>query len=168
MNKILTTFVAAVALTTSSSLFAQTASESVMVHDAYARAMPPGQPNSGAFMTFKNSDSSAHAVVSADSPVSKVVELHTHIHENGMMMMRRIDQIDIPANGETVLKPGGLHVMFIGLKHDLKVGQKVPVTLTFEDGSKQDIEAPVRKIMMKMNKMPGMKGMGDMKMHKMH
>ena len=162
MNKILTTFAAAVALTTSSALFAQSASESIMVHDPYVRAMPPGQPNSGAFMTFKNSDSSAHAVVEASSPVSKVVELHTHIHKNGMMMMRRVDKIDIPANGETVLKPGGLHVMFIGLKHDLKVGQNVPVTLTFEDGSKKDIEAPVRKIMMKMKKMPGMP------MHKMH
>ena len=64
--------------------------------------------------------------------------------------MRRIDKIDVPANGETVLKPGGLHVMLIGLKQDLKVGQIVPVTLTFEDGSKKKIEAPVRKIMMKM------------------
>ncbi len=168
MNKILTTFAAAVALTTSSALFAQTASESIMVHDPYARAMPPGQPNSGAFMTFKNSDSSAHAVVSASSPVSKVVELHTHIHENGMMMMRRIDKIDVPANGETVLKPGGLHVMFIGLKHDLKVGQTVPVTLTFEDGSKKEIEAPVRKIMMKMKMKVGNKPMSGMPMHKMH
>ena len=164
MNKILTAIVAAAALTTSSALFAQSASEGIMVHDPYARAMPPGQPNSGAFMTFKNMDSAAHAVVSAESPVSKVVELHTHIHENGMMMMRRIEKIDIPANGETVLKPGGLHVMFIGLKQDLKVGQTVPVTLTFEDGSTKKITAPVRKIMMNMKKMP----MSGMKMHKMH
>lgn len=165
MNKILTTFAAAVALTTSSALFAQSASESIMVHEPYARAMPPGQPNSGAFMTFKNSDSGAHAVVSATSTVSKVVELHTHVHKNGMMMMRRIDKIDIPANGETVLKPGGLHIMFIGLKADMKVGQTVPVTLTFEDGSKKDIEMPVRKIMMKMD----MKMKKDkMPMQKMH
>ncbi len=136
-----------------------------MVHEPYARAMPPGQPNSGAFMTFKNSDSGAHAVVSATSTVSKVVELHTHVHKNGMMMMRRIDKIDIPANGETVLKPGGLHIMFIGLKADMKVGQTVPVTLTFEDGSKKDIEMPVRKIMMKMD----MKMKKDkMPMQKMH
>ncbi|MDH3354098.1 MAG: copper chaperone PCu(A)C [Chromatiales bacterium] len=162
MKKILTAVVATIALTTSSALLAKSAAESVMVQDPYARAMPPGQPNSGSFMTFKNMDSVDHAVVDAKSPVSKVVELHTHIHENGMMMMRRIDKIDIPANGETVLKPGGLHVMFIGLKQDLVVGKKVPVTLIFEDGSKKEIEAPVRKIMMKMKSMPGMK------MHKMH
>ena len=133
-----------------------------MIHDPYVRAMPPGQPNSGAFMTFKNSDNSAHAVVDASSPVSNVVELHTHIHENGMMMMRRIEKIDIPANGETVLMPGGLHVMLIGLKHDLKVGQNIPVTLTFEDGSEKLFEAPVRKIMMNMKPMAGMP------MQKMH
>jgi len=161
VKNILTTTIAAIALTTSSALFAQSASESVMVHDPYARAMPPGQPNSGAFMTFKNMDSTSHAVVEAESPVSKVVELHTHVHEGGMMKMRRVDKIDIPANGETILKPGGLHVMFIGLKHDLKVGQKVPVTLTFEDGSKKAIEADVRMIkgMMKPMKMMD---------HKMH
>ena len=83
-----------------------------------------------------------------------------------MMMMRRIDKIDVPANGETVLKPGGLHVMFIGLKHDLKVGQNVPVTLTFEDGSTKSFEAPVRKIMMGMKM--GNKPMSGMPMHKMH
>jgi copper(I)-binding protein len=162
MNKMLSTIAAAVVLTTSSALFAQTASESITVIDPYARAMPPGQPNSGAFMTFKNSDGSDHAVVEASSPVSKVVELHTHVHDNGMMMMRRVDKIDVPANGETVLKPGGLHVMFIGLKQDLMVGQSVPVTLTFEDGSKKEIDAPVRKIMMEMKPMPAMQ------MNKMH
>lgn len=163
MRNTLTTIAAAIALTASSALFAQTASESVMVHDPFARAMPPGQPNSGAFMTFKNMDSTPHAVVEAQSPVSKVVELHTHVHEAGMMKMRRIDKIDIPANGETVLKPGGLHVMFIGLKHDLKVGQKVPVTLTFEDGSQKAIEADVRMIKGMMKPMPN-----QMPMHKMH
>lgn len=164
MNKIITTFAAAVALTTSSALFAQSASESIMAHDPYVRAMPPGQPNSGAFMTFKNSDGSAHAVVEASSPVAHAVELHTHLHENGMMMMRRIDKIDIPANGETVLKPGGQHIMFIGLRRDLKVGQNVPLTLTFEDGSEKSFEAPVRKIMMQMKPKP----MAGMPMQKMH
>lgn len=142
--------------------YAGSASDVVSANDPYVRAVPPGQPNSAAFMTLENKDSAPHAVVNATSPVSKVVELHTHIHKDGMMMMRRIDKIEIPANGNAVLKPGGLHVMLIGLKQELKPGDIVPVTLEFEDGSKSNLEAPVRKIMMK--GMKGMKGgMGGMK-----
>lgn len=133
-------------------------SDVINVNDPYVRAVPPGQPNSAAFMMLQNTDSVGHAVVNAYSPVSKVVELHTHIHEGGMMKMRRIEKIDVPANGMTELKPGGLHVMLIGLKQELKPGQMVPVTLEFEDGSKKSFEAPVREIMMK-----GMGGMGGMK-----
>lgn len=145
---------AMVALTISNPALAQSAAEIVMVDDPYVRAMPPGQPNSGAFMAFVNRDSAAHAVVGASSPAAAVVELHTHTHENGMMKMRRIDQIDIPAHATTVLKPGGLHVMLIGLKHDLKVGASVGITLDFEDGSHTTLEAPVRKIGMEMKLMP--------------
>jgi copper(I)-binding protein len=142
--------------------FAGSAADLVSVIDPYVRAVPPGQPNSAAFMTLENQDGAAHAVVNATSPVAKVVELHTHIHEGGMMMMRRIDQVDVPANGKAELKPGGLHVMLIGLKQELKPGEMIPLTLEFEDGSEKALKAPVRKIMMK--SMGGMKGgMGDMK-----
>jgi len=100
-------------------------------------------------MQFENKSDTNHAVINASSPVSKVVELHTHTNEDGMMKMRRIEKIDIPAQGSTTLKPGGLHIMLIGLHDDLKMDQKVSLTLEFEDGSKTTIEAPVRKIMMK-------------------
>lgn len=131
--------------------YAQGASDSVSVDGAYVRAVPPGQPNSGAFMTLTNQDSAGHAVVSAESPAAKVVELHTHIHEGGMMMMRRIEKIDIAANTTTELKPGGLHVMLIGLTQELKPGSDVEITLVFEDGSSKQITAPVQNIMMQMN-----------------
>jgi len=127
---------------------AGTAADAVMVHNPYARAVPPGQPNSAAFMHLKNSSDKAHAIVNAISDVSKVVELHTHTMQDGMMMMRRIEKIDIPANGDAMLKPGGLHIMFIGLKQDLKLDQQVSLTLEFEDGSKKTVKAPVKKIMM--------------------
>ena len=91
------------------------------------------------------------SIVSASSPAAGVVELHTHIHDNGMMKMRRIEKIDIPAKGQTVLKPGGLHIMLINLKNNLKPGQEVSVTLKFSDGSEKTFTAPVRKI-----QMPGM------------
>ena len=150
MKKLMHLLFILLAFTLSSNTIAATAaSDSVTVIDPYVRAVPPGQTVSAAFMQFENTSGTMIAVVNASSPVSQVVELHTHTHENGMMKMRRVEKIDIPANGKTVLKPGGLHIMLIDLHEPLKLDQKVPVTLEFKDGSSKTIEAPVRKIMMK-------------------
>lgn len=129
---------------------AKSAADEVTVVDPYVRAVPPGQPNSAAFMQLQNKSTTEHAIVKAESPVSNVVELHTHINEGGVMKMRQIKQIDVPAQGSTTLKPGGFHVMFLGLKSELKPGQLVPVTLIYEDGSKTTIQATVRMMQMHM------------------
>ena len=131
-------------------LAATPAAEDITVVNPYVRAVPPGQPNSAAFMQLQNKSATQHAVVRAESPVAKAVELHTHINEGGIMKMRQIKQIDVPAKGTTMLKPGGLHVMFLGLKSELKPDQSIPVTLIYEDGSKVTIHAKVRKIQLHM------------------
>ncbi len=133
--------------------FAGSAADSVTAADAYIRAVPPGQPNSAAFMVLKNGDSVDHALVKAASPAANVVELHTHVHEDGMMKMRPVDKIDIKAGGETALQPGGLHIMLIDLTQPLTPGERVPVTLTFEDGTSKNIDAEVRKLQMQMQGM---------------
>lgn len=63
-----------------------------------------------------------------------------------MMKMREVPSIDIKAGGQTELKPGSYHVMLIGMQQALKDGDTVSLTLNFDDGSRQQIEAPVRKI----------------------
>lgn len=134
-----------------SSLGAQAGvADMVDVEQAYVRAVPPGQPNSAAFMQLSNRDAEAHGVVDASSPAAGVVELHTHIHEGGMMMMRRIQRIDLAAQAKTVLQPGGLHIMLINLQQPLVPGEKVALTLVFEDGSEKQIEAPVQTVMQEM------------------
>ena len=128
----------------------------IQVQHPYARAVPPGQPNSAAFMTLRNDADAANAVVSASSPAAKVVELHTHIMDGGMMKMRQVDKIEIPAKGATELKPGGLHIMLIGLNEQLKPGMKISLTLKFADGSETTVEAPVQEVMQAMgHKMDG-------------
>jgi copper(I)-binding protein len=126
----------------------------IQVQHPYARAVPPGQPNSAAFMTLRNMGDKANAVVAASSPAANVVELHTHTMEDGMMKMRRVEQIEIPANGETELKPGGLHIMLIGLKQQLKSGMKVALTLKFADGTESTVETPVQDVMQSMGHQP--------------
>ena len=122
------------------------AAGSVTVENPYARAVPAGQPNSAAFMVLKNTSNQDRAVVNATSNASKVVELHTHKKEGGMMRMRQIEKIVVKANSETVLKPGGLHVMFIGLVQSFKAGNKVEFELEFDNGEKVKVTAPIKMV----------------------
>ena len=122
------------------------AADAVTVTQPYARAVPPGQPNSAVFMTLSNASAAPRALIEARSTAAKTVELHTHRLENGMMKMVRIDRIAIPAKGTVELKPGGLHVMLIGLTAPLKAGDTVKVDLKFDDGAAETVTAPVREI----------------------
>ncbi|MDX4068155.1 copper chaperone PCu(A)C [Aliarcobacter skirrowii] len=119
----------------------------IEVKDAYARATPPNMKNSATFMVLENRSSKDVAIVKATSNVANVVELHTHDMKNGVMTMYEIPQIDIKAKSTTVLKPGGLHIMLIGLHNSLNVGDKVEIELEFNDGSKQKVVADVKSVM---------------------
>ena len=128
----------------------------VTVENPYVRAVPPGQKVSAAFMTLHNAGTEPRALVAAAGDASEVVELHTHIHEDGMMKMRQVAKIEIPGGGSTELKPGGYHVMLINLKRQLEPGDTVSLELRFDDGSTLAVQAPVKEI-----------GAGMM-MHKQH
>ena len=106
-------------------------------------------------MGLTNSSDQDIELIAAEGNVSKVVELHTHVMEDGMMKMITIPKIDLPAGKTVMLEPNGLHIMLIGLNSDLKDGDKAALTLMFKDGSKKAVEVPVRKIMMKMEKQKG-------------
>jgi len=131
---------------------AQTVSEQIEVLAPYVRVVPPGVPNSASYMVVRNKDNRDHALVGVESQVAKVLELHTHTMKDGMMQMRRVDKIALPAGADTGLQPGGFHVMLIGLQQKLVPGEEVPITLVFEDGSKQQIDVPVRKLQMQVDK----------------
>jgi copper(I)-binding protein len=117
----------------------------VSVEQPYARATAPGQANSAAFMRLVN-NGAATALVAADSSAAEVVELHTHINDNGVMRMRKIELIELPAGKTTVLQPGGLHVMLIGLKQPLQEGGQIDLNLEYADGSQQQIDVPVKRV----------------------
>ncbi|WP_029935285.1 copper chaperone PCu(A)C [Thiomicrospira pelophila] len=117
------------------------------IENPFVREMPPTAPATGAFMTMINSSDQDIAIVSAKSDAAKTVELHTHTHDNGVMRMREIPKILVPAMGQAELKPGGLHIMLINPTRALKEGDEVRIVVTLKDGSEQEIIAPVRKIM---------------------
>ena len=113
--------------------------DSVKVENAWVRATAPGQQVAGGFMTL-TADADM-VLVGGKSPVSKYVELHYMKMENGVMEMREMKEIPLPKGQAVNLEPGGLHVMFIELKHQIRDGQKVPLTLIARgaDGKEQKL-----------------------------
>ena len=100
----------------------------------------------GGYLTIANSGAEADALVGASvaGDLADAVELHTVVDEGGMMKMRPVEQIDVPANGEAVLKPGSFHIMFIGVKKELKAGDSVRLSLTFAKAGTVEVDAVVR------------------------
>lgn len=121
-------------------------SQDIEIIEPYARAVTAAQSNSAVFMQLKNNSGKEHKIINATGNVSSTVELHTHVNDNGVMRMRKVNEISIPANSTTELKPGGLHIMLIGLNKGLNVGDDVELEITFADNSKAVITAPVKNI----------------------
>ncbi|WP_432695822.1 copper chaperone PCu(A)C [Marinobacterium sp. YM272] len=119
----------------------------VSVIDPYARAVPPGQPNSAAFMQISNNGDEAVTLTGAATSAAGTAELHAHIQDEGVMRMRRIDGIELPAGETVTLQPGGLHVMLIGLKKTLAEGDDVDLELQFSDGTSASLTLPVKPVM---------------------
>jgi copper(I)-binding protein len=123
------------ALTVSLSAQAQ-----VTVKDAWVRATVPQQKATGAFMQLQSVQDAK--LLSAQSPVAGVVEVHEMSMDGGVMKMRAVPSLALPAGKSVELKPGGYHVMLMDLKAQVKDGDTVPVTLVVEgkDGKRQTIE----------------------------
>jgi copper(I)-binding protein len=103
-----------------------------------------GEGTGAVYVTLSNSGPQADSLVSASSDAAQTVELHEVKSEGGVMKMRPVKSIPVPAGGKVELKPGRYHIMLLGLKHDLKPGEKIPVTLKFEHGGEIPVEATVR------------------------
>ncbi len=125
---------------------------SPVVSGAWIPEQPPGAMASAVFLTMKNESDQPEALVRATAPGFKEVQLHRSIEENGMHKMIEQKEIIVPAHGETVMAPGGYHIMLIEPTEAIKAGMTIPVTLYFADGSKETLTVPVKK---RSSMMPG-------------
>lgn len=125
----------------------------IEIDGAYARASIPNVPNSAAFFVIKNNSDKDIAITSANSDIAEKNELHTHIKENKMMKMMKIEKLVVPAKSSLELKSGGDHVMLMGLKKELKAGDEISLELSFSDGDKKSIKVPVKDLASTMHKM---------------
>jgi len=123
----------------------ETAASIIAITAPWSRETAPGQNAGGAFMTIANNGTAADRLTGGSTPVAGRVEVHTVSMDGGVMRMRQLeDGLEVPAGGEVTLKPGSFHVMLMDLKQPLKVGDKVPLTLTFKGAGTVETELVVK------------------------
>jgi copper(I)-binding protein len=118
----------------------------IRVEDAWARPVPSAGGNGAVFMRLVNAGNAPDQLVGAESPAAGTVEVHQTTMEEGVMKMEHIPGLEIPAGGETVLEPGGYHVMLIGVSQALSPGDSLPLTLRFEKSGEMTMDVEVREM----------------------
>ena len=111
------------------------------VQNAWARATPGKAENGAAYLTIVSPE--ANRLTGVSTPEANKAELHSMTMEGGVMKMRPLSEIDLPAGKPVTLKPGGMHIMLLGLKQSLKKGDTFPLTLSFEKGGAKEVAVAV-------------------------
>lgn len=124
------------------------AADVVTVANPWVRATVPGQEVAGAYMEI--TARSPAVLLAAESPVAAKTELHTMAMDGGVMKMRPLAKLELPAHKTVSLTPGGYHLMLVGIRRQLKAGEKVPLRLTVRDQkgvkSTLQVDAEVRAL----------------------
>ena len=121
------------------------ASDTLNIEDAWIRLTPPVSKNTAGYFKLINNTSSDVIIVSAESDAAKKAEIHDMKMVDGRMGMVHIPKLTIKAGDTIELKPGGKHLMLMGLNNPVKDGQLIDVTLNYSDGNSQLVTIPVKR-----------------------
>lgn len=121
---------------------AAAATAPVDVRGAWARPTPPAAEVAAAYLEIRSR--TADRLLAASTPAARRTEIHSTSMRDGVMEMRHVETLAIPAGTPVVLKPGGLHVMLFGLQKPLVAGQRLPLELRFEKAGVVRTEIVVR------------------------
>ena len=124
-------------------LAAFSAAAGIEINEPLVRLLPPGVPNTSAYMKLTNSDKQDPVLIDASSQAVKRIEIHNNVLEDGVMKMQKQESIVIKSGETFELSPGGYHLMLFGVKSALSTDQIVPITLSFQNGEKVLVEAKV-------------------------
>jgi len=113
-----------------------------LVQDAWARPTVQGQAVGGGYFRIDGGPT-ADRLLAVSADIAQSVELHTMRMDGDVMRMRQLNSVDVPAKQSVEFKPGGMHVMLIGLKTPLKVGNSFPMTLRFEKAGSVSVNVRV-------------------------
>lgn len=138
---------ALLALLLGSVVYAGSPSGAVSVNEAWVRAVPVAGMNGAAYMTLVNQGEKTLTLTAVDMGDLARVELHESVEHDGMMHMNELaGGIELPPGQPVVLKPGGLHIMLMGVSKALLPDHTVQATLRFSDGTSQTLEIPVKPL----------------------
>ena len=115
----------------------------ITVMDPWTRATAVAGGTGAGYMTLVNNGETPDRLILGASPAAEVVELHTNVMQDGVMMMRPVEAIELPAGESVSLEPGGLHIMFIRTTAPFRPDSPVPLTLTFESAGEVTMDLPV-------------------------
>jgi periplasmic copper chaperone A len=115
------------------------------ISNAWARPGAAGQ-NSAIYISIENPNQQADALLQAATEAAMMAELHrTTTDENGVSAMQHQQQVDLLPGVRVVFEPGGLHIMLMNLKHDIKPGDTIPLILKFKNAADIRLEVPVKE-----------------------
>jgi hypothetical protein len=118
----------------------------ISISHPWARASAGKAKAGAAYITITNNGTHVDRLIKMATPVAKKASLHTHKVEGDIMRMRPVKAVEVNPGEPTVMKPGGLHVMLMGLKAPLKEGAAFPLTLTFEKAGAIEVRVMVMKV----------------------
>jgi periplasmic copper chaperone A len=144
MRRVLATLALVIGLAGGSAAAERVEVGGVAISDAWARASLGSAPNSTAYMTLEVQGDEGDRLIGGSTPAAEQVQLHVHVMEGDIARMRQVEAIEVAAGAPTVLAPGGLHVMLLGLAAPLAEGDTLPLTLVFERAGEVALEIPVR------------------------
>ncbi|VVM43949.1 copper chaperone PCu(A)C [Pseudomonas fluorescens] len=113
----------------------------------WSQELPPNAPTVAAYFVIHNSGKSADRLLSVDSPIAGIAQLHEHVKQNDLMKMQQVPSVEIPAGGEVTFAPMAYHVMLLELKDRslLSDGKRFPLTMHFENSGDVTVEVTVQK-----------------------
>jgi hypothetical protein len=114
----------------------------IQVEGAWARATAPGQDAAMVDMTIVSEK--AAKLSGFTTPVSQYAEMHSMTHDKGLMKMREVKSIELPAGQRVNLGEAGFHLMLIGLRAPLKAGDSVPLTLNVQAADNSSVNVDVK------------------------
>jgi len=144
--KILAALLFACALPSGAASAHEYALKSLKIDHPFARATPPGARTGGVFVTVENAGSQSDRLISVSSPVAGVAELHEMSVDAGVMRMRGVAALEVKPGETLQLRPGGYHVMLRELRQPLKVGDKFPMTLKFQNAGAVEVSVWVEEM----------------------
>lgn len=119
--------------------------ELIVIQNPTIKTTPPGITNSAAYFTISNNGEKDITLIDVTSDAAQRVEMHEHVVSNGAMKMQKMGPLTIPAKGSASFQPGGSHIMFIGVTNNIKSGDKIDITLSFDDGTTKTISSTAKK-----------------------